>query len=542
MGPPEYTSLKTIKQIHFYKKDYYYDFHVPFYENYWACGLYHHNTGKTTYLLRQVERAAAKHGADVIGAVSYTKAATEEIKSRVAQASGATLDSIPNIRTIHSHCFKMLGLKMDEVADKHIKDFNEANPQFAIPVSGVEEQEEPIDGINDWNLHDNKKRFAMSQQLRKRMIPVERWEDESVVAWYKAWRRWMYIEGLTDFTGMVENALAKELIPDISVLFVDEAQDLAPLELSLMQLWSGQCETTIFVGDSDQAIYRWAGTVPEAFINLRHDFRNVLAQSHRVPRAVARYAEKIIAQAEDREPVTWSATDAEGVTGTVIAPDLSLPGTHMILTRCNYMLVEWRKWLIREGEAWCNPYKDDLALNPFGTKIWKAARTYTALKAGKVVPASDIKIMADCMSAKAGWFERGAKTFILNKWETKRGDKCDVFDLPGIGFSKAFMEFKAGYGEVLNMNGVAGDLLSVLKEDTIDTPPRVIIGTIHSVKGGEADNVWLDSRTSTQIVTACHNDETVFYDEARLAYVAATRAKNGFYIVRKPGLTNQALV
>lgn len=499
-------------------------------------------TGKTSYLLRQVERAAKKYGADRIGAVSYTKAATEEIRSRASQGSGVALDAIPNIRTIHSHCFKMLELKMDQVADKYIKDFNSSFPQFAIPVSGEEHNEdEPTTDVNDWSIRDNKKRYNLSQQWRKRMIPIGAWPDQSVAAWYKQWARWMYIEGLIDFTGMIERAVERELCPDIAVLFVDECQDLAPLEIELMKIWSEKTEGTVYIGDSDQCIYRWSGAVPEAFIGLKHEFLTVLKKSFRVPRAVCEYAVKIIAQAVDREKVVWEPTEVPGSVSASVAPDLSLPGTHMILARCNYMLVEWRKWLIRENVAWSNPYKDDLALNPCDTKIWRAARTYLRLKAGHEVPASDIKNMAACMSARAGWFEKGAKTFISDKWAIKRGDKVDIFEAASLGFSKRFLEMKEDYKNVLSISGVTGDLLSVLPEDKILEKPCVILGTIHSVKGGEASHVWLDSRTTGQIVRASLSDETVLYDEARVAYVAATRARESFTIIRKHGLQNKVL-
>lgn len=492
--------------------------------------------------MRQVERAAEKYGADRVGAVSYTKAATEEIRSRVSQVSGDTLDSIPNIRTIHSHCFKMLELKMDQVADKHIKDFNESFPQFAIPVSGESiNEDDPTTDVRDWNIRDNKKRYNLSQQWRKRMIPIDKWPDQSVAAWHKQWARWMYIEGLIDFTGMIERAVERELCPDIAVLFVDECQDLAPLELELMRIWSRKTESTVYIGDSDQCIYRWSGAVPEAFINLKYDFVTVLKKSYRVPIFVCRYATKIIAQAADREQVEWEPTEIAGSVSSAVAPDLSLPGTHMILARCNYMLVEWRKWLIREGSVWSNPYKDDLALNPCDTKIWRAARTYIRLKAGQEVPATDIKTMTSCVSTKDGWLERGAKSFILERWAVKRGARVDMFDVAALGFSKKFLELKEDYKAVLSISGVSGELLSVLPEDKILEKPMVVLGTIHSVKGGEATHVWLDSRTSGQIVRATMADETVFYDEARVAYVAATRARESLSIIRKHGLLNKVL-
>jgi replicative DNA helicase len=42
-------------------EDVYYDFNVPKYNNYYAMGLFHHNTGKTTFVTNIVFKASKKH-------------------------------------------------------------------------------------------------------------------------------------------------------------------------------------------------------------------------------------------------------------------------------------------------------------------------------------------------------------------------------------------------------------------------------------------------------------------------------------------------
>ena len=89
-------------------------------------------TGKTTYLLNLLEQAAKKYDPDRIGAVSLTNAAVEEMRERVHKH---TKVKPKHIRTIHSTCFNLLELKTSQVADKKIKEFNEAFPKWTMPLN-----------------------------------------------------------------------------------------------------------------------------------------------------------------------------------------------------------------------------------------------------------------------------------------------------------------------------------------------------------------------------------------------------------------------
>ena len=63
--------------------------------------------------------------------------------------------------------------------------------------------------------------------------------------------------------------------------------------------------------------------------------------------------------------------------------------------------------------------------------------------------------------------------------------------------------------------------------------PRVITGTIHSVKGGQADIVYLFPDLSRQAALALEADQSQMRDAVtRMAYVGMTRAREELYLCR----------
>ena len=317
---------------------------------------------------------------------------------------------------------------------------------------------------------------------------------------------------------------------------------------NLYMHWLRHTDYSVYVGDSNQCIYRFAGSVPEAFINLKHDFHKHLDQSYRLPTAVHAYAERIISRAADREhfpykPVTKDMEMYRGE-GRVVnqwEPDLSLPGTHMILGRCNYHIRRWIYNIMDAGHIWHNPYRpEDLFWNPTKTASWRAARTYLELMEGREVHVSKLKHMVSMIIAKDN-MDRGAKKQIKNRW-TSRDDntRIDLFDLQGLGFTDLFINKPRLAHEVIKVTGTAGEIIKRSgtydkMKDVLLKEPKIIAGTVHSVKGGEASHVWVDVSLAPIIYKEIDESPRAFWDEARVAFVAATRARETLGLIHMSG-------
>ena len=51
------------------------------------------------------------------------------------------------------------------------------------------------------------------------------------------------------------------------VIFADEAQDLNPMQLSLVRRWGENAQYFIIAADDDQTIYSWCGATPDAVLD-----------------------------------------------------------------------------------------------------------------------------------------------------------------------------------------------------------------------------------------------------------------------------------
>ena len=90
---------------------------------------------------------------------------------------------------------------------------------------------------------------------------------------------------------MIKQLIEKETLPRFKVIFIDEAQDLSPLQWKLYDRLKEQADDIYLAGDDDQAIFAWAGADVNRFINEKADKERVLKYSKRISRAVQEQSE-----------------------------------------------------------------------------------------------------------------------------------------------------------------------------------------------------------------------------------------------------------
>lgn len=527
-------------------------------------------TGKTTWLVKQVRRAAEKYGGDRVLCCSFTKAAATEMVTRITPPDEEPLIPDRSVGTLHAICYRALG--SPTLAETKISQWNAEHPELELSKrSAARVMDDGLDEADTSEEGGADALLAMYSTLRNRLIPFEDMPAQ-VQHFAKLWEGWKRDCDFMDFTDLLVSGSRELHYPPngASVAFVDEAQDMTPLQLKVVRNWEKSLQFYILVGDDDQCVYRFSGASPDALIagDIPQENKIILKQSWRVPASVHRLAEKWIKKVSVREPKEYLPTEREGAVrrlpGATVKDarpavrdavnQIAAGRTVMFLTACSYHLRASVIPLLKEhGVPFWNPYRvtqgewnplhgrkrDLLAsyLEPDGpelggTRFWSAAQL--------------ARWSASC--AFEGLFKRGARTRIEALSRRKDITEDEVLDFYTDWFEPqgldAAMSLSAAWLERQLKPDKAKGLafpLSVLRRggwEALDAKPRCIVGTIHSVKGGEADVVYLFPDISPQsyegILRGTEGRDAVI----RQFYVGMTRAREELVVCNAATLYN----
>ena len=490
-------------------------------------------TGKTTTLLSLVEDELGRGvPPDRIGYVTFTKRGANEAIERACKKFSLESKDLPYFRTLHSLCYRNLGLRSGDVLVG--KAFDEFADYAGIRVTGRAWSD---DGLLT-GFEQGDRILFMENLARIRQIPLrQQYEmDDDDLPWNEVQRVATALEnyklrrGLLDYTDMLLQFVAHGHDAGLQKLFVDEAQDLSSLQWSVVQLLSRSCDRVTVAGDDDQAIFLWAGADVEHLITMDGDAR-VLDQSFRCPPVVQRVSDEIIRHVMHRRPKKWHAR--AGGRGAIerhrAFDDVELDGdkkeTTLILARNQYILRKQIEPLLRAEGIVYERSGGGTSLKPAQVQ---AAFTWEDLKKRRPVTLGDARRMYEFISSGPTGIKRGHKE--LKNYGEDPDVPVTMRDLRETGGLLA--DPKLLWHDALDRlpPGDMSYMLAALRrgDKLRGGKPRVKISTIHSAKGGEADHVVL----MKEMAERPHSEIRVRPDdERRVWYVAVTRARERLSIV-----------
>lgn len=537
--------------------------------------------GKTTFLSRQVReimerlRSFCLGGQSPVLVCSLTKTAAEEVAGRDLPVPADA------VATLHAHGYRSMN-QPDVIEPKHIREeWNKMHPGFAVSPGlmmdeGMEMREADQPGDEPFML----------MTLHRHRLDLDK-ADANTRLFTKYWETWKEETGRIDFTDMIEHADWAKVPFNARVILVDEAQDLSKLEHQLIAAWGEVAGATILVGDPYQALYTWRAADPSVLLKTKGSEKfKVLSQSYRVPQKVHDAATMWLQNISDYEPIAYHPRKdnaGQTVPGWIDRVDAtySFPGVAvewgwelakqgksvMFLASCNYMTSPIVNCLREHGIPFHNPWRQrEGRWNPLGLRkgITMAQRLCALLRPARPVHGSqrtwytydEVHRWVDACKVK-GLLHRGAKDEIksmanaepdaraasanLVGWfDTTHADGWpwlwDYLDQTDRGAQRPIGELFDWYRRHLpeDKHAVLDYPCKVIETHGVgaltDTP-RITVGTIHSVKGGESDVVFLFPDLSAAGYADYVSQGGEGYDSViRTMYVGMTRAREGLIL------------
>jgi len=453
-------------------------------------------TGKTYKLISRA-KAYVRMGVplDKIAYFAFTKKAAEEARERMP----AEDKDLYYFRTIHSFAFDQLDLNTKKVMQP--SDYEKIGKKLNLRVKYYDKyNKEEI-----FYLNSDSPYFQMIGKAINRDVSIREEYDRNEhnskeIRWHilknisDNLQNYKTVKKKLDFNDMINQLLLKQDLPRFKAIFIDEAQDLSPLQWKLFDKLKEYTDDIYLAGDDDQAIFAWAGADVDRFINEPAK-EKVLKYSKRISRAVQESSiiplTNIIGL---RKLKQYYPRDYEGISEKINNLDqIDLTeGKWLILTRTISRLIRMTKELRKR-----NLYYYTNKGKSFVVRIYNASVNYNSWCRGIELEEKEIKDIEEYTGVKQ------------NEWD----NTVDWFD----AFKEANLDERQYIKNMLD-NG-----------EDLDDRARIKVSTIHAAKGGEEDNVILCLDIGDKIKKAIKKSQAKHDEEHRVWYVGGTRARNNLF-------------
>lgn len=405
------------------------------------------------------------------------------------------------------------------------------------------------------------------------MIDRNLW-PANILRFEQLWSRYKRETGTLDFADLIDTCLHDVAVAPgrPEVIFADEAQDLNVMQLRLMRQWGGCADYFILAGDDDQTIYSFTGASPDAILDpvIPKDHTIFLTQSQRVPRTIHRLAETLIQDVTRRQEKTYLPRPEEGAvyrltTGSYKSTEyfilssaikhLEQGKTIMFVASCAYMLEPLIQVLRKNAIPFHNPYR---RANRFWNPLLAGRRDSTVRRLLALLSrhpdygeshgswtSGEVALWAEWLKTpsvlKSAAFER-----------IQAGDQGRPNPIEQLGEflePEAFLSFRTAYerggpalvdwwaarvrAEMHNRIQFAAAIARQEGQQRLIETPQVVVGTIHSVKGGQADVVYLFPDLSRAGDANYQRFGPARDSIIRVLYVGITRARETLYICQR---------
>ena len=457
-------------------------------------------TGKTEKLIRRA-MAYIRIGTTInsIGYFAFTRKAAHEARDRMLSKNPQyKKKELRYFQTLHSLAFHTLGLREENVMqDYH---YNDLGKILSIRVNAKKDAD-----ASPYLSCDNEY-FQIILKAKEKGISV--W-DEYCTGEHSSnvepdllkhievnYNQYKVNNNLIDFADMIKKFLSKpELCPSFDTVFIDEAQDLSPIQWDMYDLLKNNSKNVYLAGDDDQAIYGWAGADVDRFIKEPAE-EKVLSKSRRIPIAVQEISEVITERIQGlRATKNYLPRNEQGLCSKINSlENVDLyNGKWLILTRTISRAKEICDLLKVKGLYYENKHRKS-----YDTKLYKAIINHSKWLNGEDIPDTALEDIKEYMG------ERELKKDL--KW-------YECFDTASAD-EKIYIRLMLSNGEKLSNEA------------------RIKVSTIHAAKGGECENVILVLDNAKKIREATAHSIIKRDEEHRVWYVGCTRAKRNLYLMR----------